>query len=507
MPSPSPAAPSPEGPPHDDLRRLRQALLAAGYTVDGVPRALSVQAHDALAAGDPAPAHRSTRDASPISTLVRLFLLGRAVSTADCAAAFGPLGLDQAAELGVITADGPELVRAGLDVRPYGEPGAGWFVVSDVGADAARRGPVGRDHVLGVGGASVTLAAATVRDPVATALDLGTGSGVQALHLSDHVGSVTATDRNPRALDLARMTAALSAVPGWELLEGDLFAPVAGRRFDLVVSNPPFVVAPQGRFLYRDSGLPGDEVCRRIVREVPGHLTEGGTAQLLANWLHVRDAEWQDRLRDWLAGTGCDALVVQRELQDPAQYAALWLRDSGDDSDPSGDLYASLYDDWLAWFDDNAVEAIGFGVISLRRTGSSEPVVSVEEHQQQVDHPLGPTLGAWLTRAGALRDLSDEALLHTGLTVADDVRLEQRAAPGDGWEVVAQTLLQETGLRRRAGIDELGLLLVAGCTGQEPLLGLLTVLATSFGLEPDELVEDALPLVRSLVQDGYLLLP
>lgn len=502
MPSQSPTAR-----PADDVRRLRQALLAAGYTVDGVPRALSPQAHDALAAGDPAPALRATRDGSAISTLVRLFLLGRAVPLADVIRALAPLTLDEAGALGLITAAGPDLVRAALDVRPYGEPGAGWFVVSDVGADAARRGPVGRDHVLGVGGASVTLAAATVRDPVGTALDLGTGSGVQALHLSDHVASVTATDRNPRALELARMTAALSKVEGWELLEGDLFAPVAGRRFDLVVSNPPFVVAPEGRFLYRDSGLPGDEVCRRIVREVPQHLVEGGTAQLLANWLHVRDHEWEDRLRGWLEGTGCDALVVQRELQDPAQYAALWLRDSGDDSDASGDLYASLYDDWLEWFEAHDVEAIGFGVISLRRNDSSDPVVSVEEHQQQVDHPLGPTLGAWLTRAAALRDLSDEALLHTALTVDDDVRLEQRAQPGEGWEVVAQTLLQETGLRRRAGIDELGLMLVAGCTGHEPLRALLTILASSFDLDPAELVEDALPLVRSLVQDGYLLLP
>jgi hypothetical protein len=416
------------------------------------------------------------------------------------------LTLDRAVAMGLLVADG-DAMRAGLDVRPYGEPGAGWFVVSDVGADAARRGPVSRDHVLGVGGASVTLAQATVRDPVGTALDLGTGSGVQALHLSDHVSSVTATDRNPRALRLAGMTAALSAVPGWELLEGDLFAPVAGRRFDLVVSNPPFVVAPEGRFLYRDSGLPGDEVCRRIVHDVPGHLTDGGTAQLLANWLHVEGSDWVERLEGWLEGTGCDALVVQRELQDPAQYAALWLRDSGDDSDPGGDLYAQLYDDWLAWFEAHDVEAIGFGLISLRRNGSDRPVVSIENHPQPVEQPIGPTIGSWLTRAAAVRDLSDDALLHTALGVADDVRLDQRAVPGDGWEVVAQTLLQEGGLRRRAGIDEFGALIVAGCTGREPLGGLLEILAPAYDLDAEDLRADALPLVRDLVRDGYLLLP
>ncbi|MDX6229513.1 MAG: hypothetical protein QOI76_2903 [Frankiales bacterium] len=493
--SPAPAQP-------DGLRRLRQALLAAGYTVDGVPRALSPQAHDALAAGDPAPALRATRDGSAMSTLVRLFLLGKAVPAQQCAAALDPLTLDEAVAMGLLVA-GADSMRAGLDVRPYGEPGAGWFVVSDV---AARGGRLRRDHVLGVGGASVTLAQATVRDPVGTALDLGTGSGVQALHLSDHASSVTATDRNPRALHLAGMTAALSAVPEWELLEGDLFAPVDGRRFDLVVSNPPFVVAPAGRFLYRDSGLSGDEVCRRIVHSAPGHLTDGGTAQLLANWLYVRGTDWTERLEGWLGGTGCDALVVQRELQDPAEYAALWLRDSGDDS-ADDDLYASLYDDWLAWFDAHDVEAIGFGLISLRRNGSDRPVVSVESHLQPVEQPLGPTIGSWLTRAAALRDLSDDELLHTALHVADDVRLEQRAVPGEGWEVETQTLVQEGGLRRRAGIDEFGALVVAGCNGLQRLAGLLEILAPAYDLAAEDLRDDALPLVRDLVRDGYLLLP
>ncbi|BEP14937.1 methyltransferase [Acidothermaceae bacterium B102] len=489
--------------PPDDLRLLRQALLAAGYTVDGVPTAMSDQAHAALGAGDPAPALRATRDGSPLSTLIRLFLLGRVVAEPACTAALAPLPVASALAMGLLTRQEGGL-RALLDVRPYGEPGAGWFVVSDMGG---RSGPVSRDHVLGVGGASVTLAQATVRSPVGTALDLGTGSGVQALHLSDHAAAVAATDRNPRALHLAAMTGALSGVRGWELLEGDLFAPVAGRRFDLVVSNPPFVVAPEGRFLYRDSGLPGDEVCRRIVAEVPGYLNPGGTAQLLANWLHVRGADWESRLDGWLSGTGCDALVVQRELQDPAEYAALWLRDSGDDHDPEGDLYASLYDDWLAWFALHRVEAIGFGVISLRNNGSDRPVVSLENHMQPVEQPIGPTLGSWLTRAATLRDLSDDDLLHTPLAVADDVRLEQRAVPGDGWEVVAQTMLQESGLRRRAGIDEFGLMLVAGCTGAQTLAGLLDVLATAYDVDADDLRDDTLPLVRELVRDGYLLLP
>src|SRR5947199_5706156 len=110
-------------PQGDELRQLRQAMLAAGYTVDGVPRALSHQAHDALANGDPAPALRATRDLSPISVLVRLFLLGKVVPAERCAAALDPLPLEQAVSMGLLRRDGDGL-RAALDVRPYGEPGA-----------------------------------------------------------------------------------------------------------------------------------------------------------------------------------------------------------------------------------------------------------------------------------------------------------------------------------------------------------------------------------------------
>ena len=131
-------------------------------------------------------------------------------------------------------------LRAGVDLEPYGDD---WWVLADVPASARPGRPLHAEHVLGIGGATQTLIGATVRRPVGTALDLGTGSGVQALHLATHAGAVTATDLSERALRFAATTAALNG-QDWELLRGDLVAPVAGRRFDLVVSNPPFVVGP-----------------------------------------------------------------------------------------------------------------------------------------------------------------------------------------------------------------------------------------------------------------------
>ncbi len=60
--------------------------------------------------------------------------------------------------------------------------------------------------------------------------------------------------------------------------------------------------ATDARLVYRDSGLPGDSVVERIVREAPDHLVPGGWLQVLANWAIHRDVPWDERLADVGAG-------------------------------------------------------------------------------------------------------------------------------------------------------------------------------------------------------------
>src|SRR5207302_10378334 len=149
-------------------------------------------------------------------------------------------------------------------------------------------------------------------------------------------------------------TAALDGLD-WELLHGDLTRPVAGRRFDLVVSNPPFVVGPgTATHTYRDSGRPGDAVSAELAAAAPGLLTEGGTIQYLANWLHVAGEDWTQRVAGWVAGTALDAWIIQGEATDPVSYVQLWLADAAQ----AGDVRHTV--EWLDWFDAQKVEAVGF---------------------------------------------------------------------------------------------------------------------------------------------------
>ncbi|MFE0427540.1 methyltransferase, partial [Streptomyces sp. NPDC058953] len=330
--------------------RLRAALVAADFTADGLLERLGATAYAALARSETVPALRATRGDTPLDALVRLFLLQRSVA-ADAVRAVLPLDecladgwlvrnadadadadadavrdADSARE-GDADLDG-DSVRAAVDVRPYGGPGGeDWFIVSDLGCavgGAAGASGHGEGVVLGVGGASTTLAGITVRTPVASALDLGTGSGIQALHAARHATRVTATDLNPRALAFTRLTLALSDMPEAGLLEGSLFEPVAaGTSYDLIVSNPPFVISPGARLTYRDGGMSGDDLCRTLVQQSGERLNDGGYAQFLANWQHVEGEDWQDRVRSWVPA-GCDAWIVQREVQDVTQYTELW---------------------------------------------------------------------------------------------------------------------------------------------------------------------------------------
>ncbi|HEX4976240.1 MAG TPA: methyltransferase, partial [Nocardioides sp.] len=255
--------------PADVVTRLRDALRRTGFTYDAVAAVLGPVAHAALSRNETTPGLRATRDGSPLSTLTRLFLLQAPVPVADVERALPDL-LDALCVAGLLERSVGE-VRARLDVRPYADEDHDWWVVSDLtpGLDGggARVGP---DHVLGISSASSTLAQLTVRDPVDRALDLGTGCGVQALHLAAHARTVVATDVNERALAITRLNAALNEV-AVEVRAGSLYEPVTGEAFDLIVTNPPFVVSPATgeRLVYRDSGLPGDEMVRRVVTGAP----------------------------------------------------------------------------------------------------------------------------------------------------------------------------------------------------------------------------------------------
>ena len=323
--------------------------------------------------------------------------------------------------------------------------------------------------------------------------------------------TVTGTDLSARALGYAAATAALNRLD-WRLVQGDLLEPVGhDDPYDLIVANPPFVVGPSvepgatavGKHTYRDGGLGGDQISRRLVGAVPGLLADGGVAQLLANWMVTDGEPWQDTVSAWLPGDGCIAWIWQRELADPAEYVSLWLRDSGDG--PARPGYPARYDRWMRWFEDTGVLAVGMGLISIRKaTGTSR--ILAEDVRQAMSPGGGDQIADWFAREKWLHGTSDAQLLATALRAAPDVVLDVHSTPGAaGWQPGLQRLRQATGMRWELDTDQSIAAVVAGCNGQNPLWAVLAVLADGLELTPHGLELAVIPVVRDLVGRGFLL--
>ena len=482
--------------------RLREALQGAGFTYDAVADLLGTSAHEALGRNETTPGLRRTRDGSPLATLTRLFLLQTSVP-ADAAEGALPGLVAELERAGFLRTSGAE-VRALLDVRPYassdGHGDNQLWVVSDLtpGLD----GPMTRVadyHVLGVSPAATSLAQLTIREPVGRSLDLGTGCGVQALHLASHSEHVVATDINARAVWAAQFNADLNELPNIETRGGYYFAPVQDEAFDLITTNPPFVISPGTgrRMVYRDSGMPEDDVVSYVVRNGPTHLADGGWLQVLANWAIHRDVPWDQRIAGWVPD-GCSAFVVQREVVDPAAYVELWLKDEGLHGGPD---YMARYDAWLGWFEEQGIEGIGFGWINVHRPPAGTPHESTYlDWPYAVEQPVAPVVRDWAIAVA--HDVGE----HDRFSLRVDVLQETTGEPGaEHPETIV--LRQQRGLRRARRVDTIEAGLAGACDGELTVGEILDALAVLTEREPEELRAAYLPVVRELVVDGFLVAP
>lgn len=463
----------------------------------------------------------------PQATLARLWILQDAVPDHALRAALGrsvdalaDAGLIRRAAAGAHPAAGSAAAPtssvpveeggwvATAVIRPYGAEASpatpavsGWICHDPLPNLDTRSAPPATDFVLGISPASTTLSQLTIRTPVERALDLGTGCGVQTLHLAAHAGSIVATDLNPRALDLARITTGLSGVTA-DLRLGSLYAPVADEGFDLIVSNPPFVIAPPNRgprLTYREGDLPGDELVRRVLVEGARHLRPDGTMQLLCNWAIHRGTPWDERLAGWLAETGCDGFVVQRERLDPYEYAEIWLSDAGLDGTAG---YDARYRDWIDYLDSLGIEGIGLGWISLRNAGRGQPDLRLEDWPYTVHQPLGEAFVAQ-HRAVDLVNRPGLDPREVRWRVHPEVVQETLGQPG-AEDPAHLVLRQSYGLGRALEADTALAAFVGACDGDLTAGEIIGAIAVLTEVDVAALDAELIPRIGELVADGYL---
>jgi methylase of polypeptide subunit release factors len=366
----------------------------------------------------------------PLSAFVELLLAGRRVELASLRRVLSAEAIEGLAECGVLTVEGGD-VSASVAIEPLDED---VLLVGDV----PPLGDPGLEYAAPASPSSLRLARLTVRREVDRTLDLGTGAGFQAVLAAAHSRHVLGVDVSRRALGLAALALQLNGRTNVELREGSWFEPVEpDARFELVVSNPPFLAAPDVTWRYAHSEQPY-ELSRRLVQAAAERLTDGGLAHVMCAWGLRTGDEWLTTPQGWVEGLGCDALVFSFETWSAVGYATSEHRQLlGGDRDE----FDRRVDGMLEYLDRIGSDDVVYGLVVLRRRTGRNWVRGVPS-----SGPSGAS-GQQVERMLAGGDVlearpDDDALLDTVYRPAPGLRFIQRWAldpktPGERVEAYA----------------------------------------------------------------------
>ena len=285
-----------------------------------------------------------------------------------------------------------------------------------------------------------------------------------------------------------------------EARTGDLFEPVAGERFGLLISNPPYVISPDRDLIYRDSGLAPGELCRRIVAGAGEHLEEGGVATVLCSWgSGAGSGRRMCRAAGWRA-TAATSAPSATGPEDVVHYASRWTPLSAGALDAQAQAEAIAR--WVRFYAEAGIEAIWFGVLVLRRraappTGS--PASTPHAHRagpaarsSSGSSPLRtrwPPMTRWPNRA--LVPAARHRLVHA---------LDW---DGDGYQLADARLVLEDDIGIDGVVDPPAIPVLLALDGR-PLREVVSAVAAERGFDEAELAAGSLPSLLRLYGRGFL---
>jgi methylase of polypeptide subunit release factors len=477
----------------EDSLRLRSFFEDAGYTEASLRKHLGAAELPSRQLRNHARLLDRTSAHVPLNALLRWFWLGLPLRAARVADLVPGEILSLMLQSGLLKEQGDELLPRVMLLHIDG------FLVASDHASAIDHKQT--EMVLWPNPTSKFLARFAVRRHSRATLDLGTGSGILSLGASRYSDAVVATDLNERAVHCARFNVRLNDIENVEAVAGDCFAPVADRRFDLILSNPPFFITPQGDYLFCENPMELDGLCRRLAKEGPAYLNEGGYMQMLCEWAQIKGQPWEERVAEWMQGTGCDAWVMKGLTQDPEEYAQHRIRETSQDPDQD----ATSYSGYMNYYRHRGVEAIHDGLIVMRRR-DGQNWVRIEEVPTT---PKGE-LGEMILSTFAAHDLmqqngTDEKLLAVRPKLAPNARLEQVCVPTDGqWRAESLTLRLVSGFPFQVSLQPFVAEFLVTCDGTRSAGDAIRDFAVRANAPLEKVQGECLAMIRRLIERGFM---
>jgi SAM-dependent methyltransferase len=242
---------------------------------------------------------------TPTAYAMRLFLFRDTVDEAQARETLGDaISLERLVDAGIVerTADGR--VRSPFYVNLVSH----LYILCDDLTEG--------DGVMGLGHTTRDLCSATMPTRnLGSVLEVGCGAASGLLLCASRAKRAVGIDIDPRAVLVASVNARMNGITNAEFRQGDLFAPVAGEQFDLILAQPPFVARPPGDsdVTWMHGGARGDELPLRLLRDLPPHLAPGGRAVVLVEWpVFDGDGEvpLEGRVRDAVPQSDIGVLLV-----------------------------------------------------------------------------------------------------------------------------------------------------------------------------------------------------
>ena len=476
-----------------DIADLRAVLNDAQYIERHLEETLG-SAAPPTAASLPLMLYR-TRQPTALNALVRLFLAGASLETGAAGEVLPQLFVDMCLHTGLLERYN-DRIHASITIVPIDNLLFASDAFRKVGNATASEFVLPASTL-----ASSYLRRLTMRDPVETTLDLGCGCGVHALLAARHSKHVLATDISQSAIDYTEFNVVLNNIDNVQCLHGSLFEPVAGRTFDRIISNPPFVIGPANQFTYRDNPLELDDFCRLLVKEAPSYLNDRGCLQMLCEWVEIDGQPWQERLSAWVEDTSCDTWILRNPPRDPVSYVTQRRSDiAGEGVEPG-----ATFDDWLAYFEERRVKAIHPGMLLLRRRDDVN-WFRIHGLESEPDEDIGESIERNMLANDFLQLCDDdETILEAVLAVSPDLELEQKFLRDDNsWASDSAMLRLTGGLPMETEVDLPILAFFNQLDGRKPLRECIGAFCTATGAHSEALTPQLLPVVRLFIGNGLI---